>query len=44
MMNNGITPWIELTPMSKVNEAIQRVKENKPRYRTVLYQGEIDEL
>jgi uncharacterized zinc-type alcohol dehydrogenase-like protein len=31
-----IKPWIELMPMSKVNEAIQRVKQNKARYRIVL--------
>jgi uncharacterized zinc-type alcohol dehydrogenase-like protein len=32
----GITPKVELMPMSQVNEAIQRVKENKARYRIVL--------
>jgi len=32
----GITPAIELMPMSQVNEAIQRLKENKARYRIVL--------
>ena len=31
-----ITPLIELMPMSQVNEALQRVKENKARYRIVL--------
>ncbi len=31
-----ITPKVELMPMSKVNEALQRVKENKARYRIVL--------
>jgi uncharacterized zinc-type alcohol dehydrogenase-like protein len=31
-----ITPMIELMPMSQVNQAIQRVKENKARYRIVL--------
>ena len=31
-----ITPLVELMPMSRVNEAIQRVKENKARYRIVL--------
>jgi uncharacterized zinc-type alcohol dehydrogenase-like protein len=31
-----ITPLIELIPMSQVNEALQRVKENKARYRIVL--------
>jgi uncharacterized zinc-type alcohol dehydrogenase-like protein len=33
---HGIKPWIELIPMSKVNEAIERVKQNKVRYRIVL--------
>jgi uncharacterized zinc-type alcohol dehydrogenase-like protein len=32
----GITPTVELMPMSQVNEAIQKVKENKARYRIVL--------
>lgn len=32
----SITPAIELMPMSQVNEAIQKVKENKARYRIVL--------
>jgi len=31
-----IVPQIEVLPMSKINEAIQRVKENKQRYRIVL--------
>jgi D-arabinose 1-dehydrogenase-like Zn-dependent alcohol dehydrogenase len=31
-----ITPLIELIPMSQINEALQRVKENKARYRIVL--------
>jgi uncharacterized zinc-type alcohol dehydrogenase-like protein len=31
-----IKPWIELMPMSQVNEAIERVKQNKARYRIVL--------
>lgn len=31
-----IEPKIELMPMAKVNEAIQRVKENRARYRIVL--------
>ncbi len=31
-----ITPMVELMPMSQVNEALQRVKENKARYRIVL--------
>jgi uncharacterized zinc-type alcohol dehydrogenase-like protein len=33
---HGIKPWAELMPMSKVNEAIERVKQNKVRYRIVL--------
>jgi len=33
---HGITPAVELMPMSQVNEALQRVKENKARYRIVL--------
>lgn len=31
-----IQPMIEVMPMSKVNEAIQRVKQNQARYRIVL--------
>jgi uncharacterized zinc-type alcohol dehydrogenase-like protein len=31
-----IAPQIELMPMSQVNEAIQKVKQNKARYRVVL--------
>ena len=34
--SHGIKPAIETMPMSKVNEALQRVKENKARYRIVL--------
>jgi uncharacterized zinc-type alcohol dehydrogenase-like protein len=33
---HGIIPKVELMPMSQVNKAIQRVKENKARYRIVL--------
>jgi len=33
---HGITPAIEQMPMSQVNEALQRVRENKARYRIVL--------
>jgi alcohol/geraniol dehydrogenase (NADP+) len=33
---HGITPEIEVMAMSRVNEAIQRVRENKARYRIVL--------
>jgi uncharacterized zinc-type alcohol dehydrogenase-like protein len=32
----GIKPKIELMPMTQVNEAIHKVKENKARYRVVL--------
>jgi uncharacterized zinc-type alcohol dehydrogenase-like protein len=32
----GITPAIEQMPMSQVNEAIQRLRENKARYRIML--------
>ncbi len=33
---HGVKPWTELMPMSQINEAIQKVKENKARYRIVL--------
>ena len=33
---HGITPMVELMPMSQVNSALQKVKENKARYRIVL--------
>ena len=33
---HGITPKVELMSMSQVNKAIQRVRENKARYRIVL--------
>jgi uncharacterized zinc-type alcohol dehydrogenase-like protein len=33
---HGIKPKIELMPMSQVNKALKRVKENKARYRVVL--------
>ena len=35
-LKHRITPMIELMPMSRINEAIRRVKENKARYRIVL--------
>jgi uncharacterized zinc-type alcohol dehydrogenase-like protein len=35
--DRGISPEVELMPMSQVNEAIQRVKDNKVRYRLVLF-------
>jgi uncharacterized zinc-type alcohol dehydrogenase-like protein len=33
---NQIKPMLEIMPMSQVNEALQRVRENKARYRIVL--------
>jgi uncharacterized zinc-type alcohol dehydrogenase-like protein len=33
---HGITPLVELMPMSQVNAALKKVKENKARYRIVL--------
>ncbi|KAG2485934.1 hypothetical protein HYH03_015378 [Edaphochlamys debaryana] len=33
---HGVKPLLELMPMSKVNEAMQRVAEGKARYRIVL--------
>jgi uncharacterized zinc-type alcohol dehydrogenase-like protein len=33
---HGILPKVELMPMTKVNEALQKVRENKARYRIVL--------
>lgn len=33
---HNIKPMIELMPMSQVNEALQKVKENRARYRIVL--------
>jgi len=33
---HGITPMVELMPMSKVNEALRKVKQNEARYRIVL--------
>jgi uncharacterized zinc-type alcohol dehydrogenase-like protein len=34
--NYGITPVVELMPMSQVNAALRKVKENRARYRIVL--------
>lgn len=34
--NSRIAPELELMPMSRVNEAIERLKQNKARYRIVL--------
>lgn len=36
--DNGIKTWIQELPMSKANEAVQGVKDNKVRYRYVLKQ------
>lgn len=33
---HGIMPKVEVMPMTEVNEAIQKVRENKARYRIVL--------
>ena len=33
---HGIVPQVELMPMSQVNEAIQKVRDNRARYRIVL--------
>jgi len=32
----GVAPMVELFPMERVNEAIQRVRDNRVRYRAVL--------
>lgn len=37
--NNNIAPKIEKMPFSQINEAIQRVREGKARYRIVLTQS-----
>jgi uncharacterized zinc-type alcohol dehydrogenase-like protein len=34
---HGIKPKVELMPMAQVNKALKRVKENKARYRIVLF-------
>ncbi len=36
---HSIRPAVELMPMSEVNAALQKVKENKARYRIVLVNG-----
>lgn len=38
---NSITPMVELMPMGQVNEAIQRVRLNKARYRIVLVNDQV---
>ncbi len=37
-----IVPKVELMPMTEVNEAIRKVKENKARYRIVLFNDTAD--
>jgi uncharacterized zinc-type alcohol dehydrogenase-like protein len=39
--SHRIAPKVELLPMSQVSEAIQRVRENKARYRIVLLREEL---
>jgi len=39
---HGIKPWVELMPMSQINEAIQRLKQNKARYRIVLFNEQVE--
>ena len=39
---HGITPAVELMPMSQVNEAVQKVRENKARFRIVLVNETVD--
>jgi len=36
---NDVRPWIELLPMSKVNEGIKKVQDNDVKFRVVLEQG-----
>jgi uncharacterized zinc-type alcohol dehydrogenase-like protein len=36
---HGISPEVEIMPMTQVNQAIRRVKENKARYRIVLFRN-----
>ncbi|NIS79847.1 MAG: alcohol dehydrogenase catalytic domain-containing protein [Anaerolineales bacterium] len=35
--NHNIAPMVELMPMSQVNNAIQKLKENQARYRIVMF-------
>ncbi len=39
---HGIVPKVEVMPMTEVNEAIRKVKENKARYRIVLFNDTAD--
>lgn len=34
---NAIKPMVEMMPMAEINQAIARIRENKARYRVVLY-------
>jgi uncharacterized zinc-type alcohol dehydrogenase-like protein len=43
VQQHSIVPKVELMPMTKINEAIRKVKENKARYRIVLY-NDIEEV
>ena len=36
---NDVRPWIEVLPMSKVNEGIKKVNDNNVKFRVVLEQG-----
>lgn len=40
--NHGIKPKVELMPMTKVNEAIRKVREGKARYRIVLVNDTVE--
>ncbi|MGD8961922.1 MAG: hypothetical protein PVH43_05375 [Desulfobacterales bacterium] len=35
-VRHGIEPMIETFPMSKVNDALEKLRTGKPRYRIVL--------
>jgi uncharacterized zinc-type alcohol dehydrogenase-like protein len=39
---HGIMPKVEVMPMTEVNDAIRKVKENKARYRIVLFNDTAD--
>ena len=39
---HGIMPKVELMPMTKVNQAVRKVRENKARYRIVLFNETAD--
>ena len=42
VQTHNIKPKVELMPMTKVNEALRKVKEGKARYRIVLFNDSID--